>query len=165
MVGDSNTAKILGVDYVNRAHPTLGIEPLSLSDLLARVPPGHFAQPQRPNFHLLILVVSGGGTHFLDFERIACQPGTLLHVRPGQVQQFGRDQGLQAEVLLFTPESVLPETGIGEFLWFGALIDNVLPQGAGCLEERDLGYLRQTFDALDLEYRGTDGSLVSARTL
>ena len=103
-------ASILPVQFANRAKPSLGLEPLCLSDLLKRLPPAHFTVPQSPGFHLLLLATAGHGDHFVDFARVRCRTGTLIHVRPGQVQQFVLDQSLEATVLLFTPEFVLPTT-------------------------------------------------------
>src|SRR4051794_14715164 len=60
---------IFGVDYVNPKFPQLGIESLCLSELIRRVRPSHFASPQRPGFHLLMLFTFGRGDHFLDFRR------------------------------------------------------------------------------------------------
>ena len=100
---------IEGIRYLNRRFPKLGIEPLALSDLFRRVPPDHLDHPQRPAFHLLMLFSSGATTHFLDFERLRCTARTLLHVRPGQVQQFVPGAEAEATVLLFTPEFVQPD--------------------------------------------------------
>src|SRR5215216_2671017 len=99
---------IFRVDYENPKFPKLGIESLCLSELLKRVSPSHFASPQRPDFHLLMLFTAGSGDHFLDFRRVRCKPGTLVHARPGQVQQFVLGQKLEADVLLFTSEFILP---------------------------------------------------------
>src|ERR1700709_498459 len=70
---------IFGVNYANPKFPKLGIEWLRLSELLGRVLPGHFALPQRPGFHLLMLFTAGSGDHFLDFRRVRCKAGTLVH--------------------------------------------------------------------------------------
>jgi hypothetical protein len=94
---------IQGVRYFNRRFPKLGIEPLALSELFRRVPPAHFDHPQRPAFHLLMLFSSGATTHFLDFERLRCTAGTLLHVRPGQVQQFVPGADVEARSFSLRP--------------------------------------------------------------
>ncbi|MCK2242826.1 MULTISPECIES: AraC family transcriptional regulator [unclassified Crossiella] len=59
--------------------------------------------PQRIDFHLIALVTAGSGTHTVDFVPHECRPGTLLWVRPGQVQQFTADTGLQAALVFFAP--------------------------------------------------------------
>jgi AraC-like DNA-binding protein len=156
---------LMDVAFFNRRHPALGVELMALSDLLHRASAEHFVQPQRPRFHLLIMVTSGVGTHFLDFEQVACRPGTVLHVRPGQVQQFGRDAALEADVLLFTPEFILPEVAPQELPWFGSLIDNAVSEGVLQLRPRDRHYLHQGFKAIEVESRRSDGSALSARIL
>jgi hypothetical protein len=119
---------IFGVNYVNPKFPQLGIESLCLSELMRRVPPSHFASPQRPGFHLVMLFTAGSGDHFLDFRRISCKAGTLVHARPGQVQQFVLGQTLEADVLLFTPEFVFPASSAAYDRRSGILIDDVVPE-------------------------------------
>jgi AraC-like DNA-binding protein len=158
-------AAILPVAYVNPLYAALGIEHLRLSDLLGRIAPSHFALPQRPGFHLMLLVTAGRGHHFVDFRRIGCRSGTLIHVRPGQVQQFVLGQSLEAEVLLFTPEFILPATSAADTDSFGALIDDVVPDGGAQLGSAAASRLRRGFAAIEREYRTTDGSTLSARIL
>jgi len=123
---------ILGVGFENPTFPKLGIESLRLSELLSRASPNHFARPQRPGFHLLLLFTDGCGDHFLDFRRVSCNAGTLIHARPGQVQQFVLGQTLEADILLFTPEFLFP--AITEGARFGTLIDDVVPEGVAQLK-------------------------------
>lgn len=56
-----------------------------------------------------MLIESGRMEHEVDFERHRCGTGSLLHVRPGQVQRFLRDAGAAGWALLFTPEFVPPQ--------------------------------------------------------
>lgn len=99
----STSTHIGRITYFNRSHPELGIEAVSLRTLLTRVPTGHFDAPQRPEFHLLLLCQAGHSTHAVDFLPYEWSPWTLLHVRPGQVQQFNLRAGMKAQILLFTP--------------------------------------------------------------
>jgi len=50
----------------------------------------------RLEFHTLTLVTGGRGEHMVDFATYPCRPGTLLWVRPGQVQRFGPAGTLKA---------------------------------------------------------------------
>jgi hypothetical protein len=118
---------IFGVNYANPKFPKLGVEWLRLSELLGRVSPGHFALPQRPGFHLLMLFTAGSGDHFLDFRRVRCKAGTLVHARPGQVQQFVLGQKLEADILLFTSEFIFPAFSAADGA-FGTLIDDIVPE-------------------------------------
>ena len=154
---------ILGVGFENPTFPKLGIESLRLSELLSRASPNHFARPQRPGFHLLLLFTDGCGDHFLDFRRVSCSAGTLIHARPGQVQQFVLRQTLEADILLFTPEFLFPAITEGER--FGTLIDDVVPEGVAQLEPDASEALDSVISAIKRAYKKTDGSNVSAAIL
>ncbi|MGW0946599.1 AraC family transcriptional regulator [Streptomyces sp. NPDC002623] len=95
--------------YRNPARPDLGLEVLGFADLRDRLPGSEFNRVHRLDFHHLTLVHGGEGTAMVDFVDIPCGPGTLLHIRPGQVQRLatepdGRPAALDATVVLFTPE-------------------------------------------------------------
>ncbi|MGQ4360311.1 AraC family transcriptional regulator [Streptomyces sp. SAS_272] len=57
----------------------------------------------RVDFHTLTLITEGSGEHAVDFVTYPCRPGTLLWVRPGQVQSFVRPGTANGTHLLFTP--------------------------------------------------------------
>lgn len=57
----------------------------------------------RVDFHTLTLITEGSGEHAVDFVTYPCRPGTLLWVRPGQVQSFVRPGTADGTHLLFTP--------------------------------------------------------------
>jgi hypothetical protein len=152
----------LGVGYKNLRFPTLGIESLRLSELLSRMPPYHFSRPQRPGFHLLLLFTSGSGDHFLDFRRVSCRPGTLIHARPGQVQQFVLGQTLEADVLLFTPEFLLPAIVDAGGREVGTSIDDVVPDGVAQLEPDALEAMESVIAAISRAYKKTNGLNISA---
>lgn len=59
--------------------------------------------PQRPDFHLCILPLAGAVAHTVDFVDYACVPGTLLHVRPGQVHQWVPRDEMEAVCIIFGP--------------------------------------------------------------
>jgi AraC-like DNA-binding protein len=156
---------IQGVRYFNRRFPKLGIEPLALSELFRRVPPDHLDHPQRPAFHLLMLFSSGTTTHFLDFERFRCTAGTLLHVRPGQVQQFVPGAEVEATVVLFTPEFVLPDEAANHPLVRGSALDHAAARGAINLDADSYGRVCAGFAAVIDEYKRSDGSTTCANIL
>lgn len=78
-----------------------GFEIVGLATLHGRMRcPGEL---HRVGFHTLTLVTAGTGTRTVDFVTHPCRTGTLLWVRPGQVQRFG-DLGTTDGVhLMFTP--------------------------------------------------------------
>ncbi|MFD9388523.1 AraC family transcriptional regulator [Streptomyces collinus] len=57
----------------------------------------------RVDFHTLTLITEGNGEHAIDFVTYPCRPGTVLWVRPGQVQRFVRPGTANGTHLLFTP--------------------------------------------------------------
>lgn len=75
------------------------VEVLHLDYLTTRVPRAF----ERPEFHAFVLFTRGTCRHEIDFERIACRPGTLLHVRPGQVQRWHLRDGVEGLALVFQP--------------------------------------------------------------
>jgi AraC-like DNA-binding protein len=87
--------------------PGRGVDSLRLSDLRQHGS-DDLTRPQRAECHMLSLVSAGHGSHTVDFVRYPCRPGTVLWVRPGQVQQFGREPSLDATLLLFNSR-FLPE--------------------------------------------------------
>lgn len=94
-------------EYRNSQRPGKGIELFPFADLARRLTTATFSAPHRIDFHQLILVTAGNGGATVDFASHPCVPGTLLHVRPGQVQRLptasnGQPAQLDATVLLFT---------------------------------------------------------------
>lgn len=89
---------------------SLGIEPMRLAELRGKLDVDQFALPERVDFHLLLLVTHGHGKHAVDFVEYTLTPGTLVFVRPGQVQQWHPGSALEAELVLISPEA-LPQRG------------------------------------------------------
>ncbi|WP_316781566.1 AraC family transcriptional regulator [Streptomyces sasae] len=107
---DNNTgaAAIPGFGF-NPPHALVpGIEVTDLASLHRRVTDGGLQGVHRADFHSLTLVTQGSGEHTIDFVTYPCRPGTLLWVRPGQVQRFGPPDRMNGAHLLFTP--AFPET-------------------------------------------------------
>ncbi len=91
-----------------QAPAPFGVEVLTIAQLWTMAPPGYLASPQRPDFHLLLLVTGGATTHTLDFERHRLERGSALWVRPGQVQVFG--ERATGDLVLFQPDFLIPGT-------------------------------------------------------
>lgn len=89
----------------------VGIEVMRLSQLRCRIEPECLARPERIEFHMLLLVTSGNGQHTVDFEEYPLQPGTLIAVRPGQVQCWHPKEELEGLLILFEPSALLPGNG------------------------------------------------------
>jgi AraC-like DNA-binding protein len=87
----------------------LDVEVFTLSEFRRRVSEEHVKRAQRVEFHEILYVTAGRCTHMVDFEEWACRPGTLLVLRPGQVQRFDSDmRGCEGWLVLFRAD-FLPE--------------------------------------------------------
>lgn len=123
-----------------------------MRDLWGRGPESQFRSPGRPGFHHLFLCTAGRGSHTVDFQRFDLLPGTVLHVRPGQVHAFGWNRGMDGIALLFAPEALL--SGLG-----------AEPPSFLRLEGEAHAALERAFQDLLDEYARTDGGPLSVRTL
>jgi len=157
--------RIEGVRYRNARWPTLGIETLLLSELRKRVPAERLCSLQRPNFHHLILCLGGGqGCHRVDFEDLKMAPGTLIQVRPGQVQQFDATAKAEALLIIFAPEFMLPQSSRSGAEAEG-MIDLADWPNHLHLKARDAVIIRRACESIHEEYQLTDDSLLSRRLL
>ena len=95
--------------------PLLGFEALDLAEVRRRVPDDRLHRAHRAEFHTITLITQGSGEHTVDFVTYPCRPGTLLWVRPGQVQRFDRGTALGGRHLMFT-SAFPPETGVADGL-------------------------------------------------
>jgi AraC-like DNA-binding protein len=155
-----NMGQIEAVAYRNPVHPELDIEVFTLAELRRKLPERHSRERSRPDFHQLMLVTAGRTAHFLDFVRHQCLVGTVVHARPGQVQQFALSAGVQGHVVLFTPSFLLPEAATAS-----PLMDDVVPSGRLQLAESQRRRVADAFEALVVEYASTDGGPTSRRIL
>ncbi|WP_189932466.1 helix-turn-helix transcriptional regulator [Streptomyces aurantiogriseus] len=106
---ETGQAPVLERGYRNPTRPDLRLEVLTFADLVHRLPGEEFRRVHRLDFHHLALVHRGEGTGMVDFVARPCRPGTLLHIRPGQVQRLpttpdGAPADLDATIVLFTPD-------------------------------------------------------------
>lgn len=120
---------VIEIAYDNPDRSPAGIEVLTFAALKPRVKREVARRPSRLDFHQLMLVRGGEGSAMIDFVTYPCARGTLLHLRPGQVQRLpagddGRLADLDAVLLLFTADfpPPLPATrevldGFGPVAW------------------------------------------------
>ncbi|GGY50924.1 helix-turn-helix domain-containing protein [Streptomyces djakartensis] len=94
---------IPGFGFNPPSAPVPGIEITDLSALHRRVADGSLQRVHRADFHSLTLITQGSAEHTIDFVAYPCRPGTLLWVRPGQVQRFAEPGRMNGTHLLFTP--------------------------------------------------------------
>lgn len=85
-----------------------GVEVMSLRELRRRAPEGEFDAPQRPRFHSVYAIEEGAATHTVDFTAYPLSAGSVLWVRPGQVQQVGDLAAVDGTLVLFRPGFLAP---------------------------------------------------------
>ncbi|MET8976914.1 AraC family transcriptional regulator [Streptomyces sp. NPDC004539] len=100
------------LDFNPPAPRVPGFEIVGLADLRRRRRHG----VHRVDFHTLTLVTDGTGEHMVDFVTHPCRPGTLLWVRPGQVQHHTRPGTADGVHVLFTPAFPPPFSSAGRLL-------------------------------------------------
>jgi AraC-like DNA-binding protein len=102
--------------YVGFHNPRLakvGVEAMNLRELRGRVG-DTLEPPERVDFLLLLLVEEGRGAHMVDFAEYELQPGTVMLVRPGQVQQWRLKRSLQGQLVLVSAQALAPSIGRGQ---------------------------------------------------
>lgn len=110
--GRSNTPpKVKEVPFHNERLNALGIEPMSFETLRGKVPPAILRQPERVGFFMLMFVTGGQGIHGVDFTEWAIGPGSVVFVRPGQVQQWHPECDYRAELVLIAPTALPYRSG------------------------------------------------------
>ena len=100
---------ITPVHYNPPSSHGLDLEIFPVSMLRRRASVDQLRTAERIQFHLLICVTEGHCTHMVDFEPIACESGSLLMLRPGQVQRFDTTTDWQGWLVLFRPEFLQPK--------------------------------------------------------
>lgn len=113
-MGQTEQDAIRAVRYDPPPGVTGEIELTSLARMRARGGPHEFIAPQRLDFDLLIRIESGSTVHTVDFTGYPLEPGDLVWVRAGQVQQWGTIDDIEGPVFLFTPSAI--DTGTWELI-------------------------------------------------
>lgn len=91
----------------------VGVEVLALDHMRARAA-GVLELPERVEFHLLLWLQKGRVRHRVDFHDVTLQAGSVLFVRPGQVQQWFMRDDVQGRLLLFASEALAPSVARAE---------------------------------------------------
>lgn len=142
---------VIDIAFDNPDRSPAGLEVLTFQALKPRVKSSVARRPSRLDFHQLMLVRGGEGSAMVDFAAYPCTRGTLLHLRPDQVQRLpagadGRLADLDAVLLLFTADFPPPLTAVGEVL------DGFGPT-AYAIPSEDFDALDRAVTELEAEYR------------
>lgn len=106
--GTTVNADIQHLGYRPQAPYQLDLEVFTMADLRRRGSQEKVRTTHRYEFHTLVCVTQGECTQVVDFKSIACAPGSLLVLRPGQAHNYGHDDDWDGLNVLFRPEFVLP---------------------------------------------------------
>lgn len=69
----------------------------------------HFLGPQRPDFYQILLFKTGPGAHSVDLVRYPVTRGTVITLRPGEVQEWDTVAWPAAKIMLFQPSLLMPD--------------------------------------------------------
>lgn len=141
------------VRFENARLTALGIEPMTLAQLKRRVPAQRLGEAQRVDFFMLMLVTGGRGRHTVDFVDWPLAEGSLVVVRPGQVQQWHVAGEWTAQLVLIAPNTLPYRSGESlprelDLLAFDEWSPCIVPDGEGrAMIESGLQQLWRDFDA------------------
>lgn len=88
----------------------LGVEAMSFSYLFKRTTVRALSLPERVHFYMLMFITDGRGRHTVDCHTSPISAGSLILVRPGQVQQWHVETRYAAEIVMFDPIALQPAT-------------------------------------------------------
>ncbi|WP_329403684.1 helix-turn-helix transcriptional regulator [Streptomyces melanogenes] len=137
---ESGQRDVIDIAYDNPDRLHAGIEVLTFDALKPRLKRSVARRPSRLDFHQIMLVRGGSGTAMVDFVTYPCARGTLLHLRPGQVQRLpygtdGRPAKLDAVLVMFTADFPPPLPATREVLdGFGPVAWHLPPDGIDAFE-------------------------------
>lgn len=83
---------------------------LTLHDIRQRAPKTLIA-PQRVGFCFLMLIQEGTCRHTIDFVDYELRPGSVVFLRPGQVQQWHMHDQMQGLIVLVADQNMMPSIG------------------------------------------------------
>lgn len=106
----------LDVAFQPSQHPLLPVEVLTRAEVRDKAGPTEMRSRQRVHFHVLVVCFRGEGVHHVDFESVNMEPGTLLHIHPGQVQEYQFEPDFDAHMIVYRPD--LHRTFIPGQEWF-----------------------------------------------
>ncbi|XQW84269.1 helix-turn-helix domain-containing protein [Thalassotalea piscium] len=97
--------KVPKIEFTPKAHKNIGIEIVKLSEIykLFDNNSAHFiAKPHRINFHSLLYVTTGHGTHFIDFNTYTISAGSVVFINKNQTHAFDLKNRPQGKLIIFT---------------------------------------------------------------
>jgi AraC-like DNA-binding protein len=102
-------ASLRDTQFANQRLASLGIELMRLSELKRRTTASQRAKPERVEFFMLWQTLHGNSRHSVDFVDFEVSEGSLVFVRPAQVQQWHVEGPMEGWILLVEPAALLPD--------------------------------------------------------
>lgn len=105
-MANDKSSSIPSIEFHPHAVTNIGVELLEISSLYSRLHELIFDPfaPHRVQFHHLIYITEGVGTHFIDFNRHPVRAGSFLFVNKHQIHAFDSENQPQGLMILFTQE-------------------------------------------------------------
>ncbi|MBK7539271.1 MAG: AraC family transcriptional regulator [Myxococcales bacterium] len=107
MVKSRQQAKNLEeVSFHFHGRPAALVECVPLPGLHARGTPASWERLQILRFHIWLVITVGHHQHLVDFHRVRCQAGSVLHIGPGQIHRWDWSGHRQGYALLLGPAAL-----------------------------------------------------------
>ncbi|WP_370298558.1 helix-turn-helix domain-containing protein [Pontibacterium sp.] len=143
--------------FENSKLNAIGVEVLTFGDLMKKVPDERLTIPERVELYLLLMVTSGNLVHTLDFVDYKLPAGSLVVVRPGQVQQWHPTTEAEAQIVLVDPTALPFDAAVSHTRELELLtLFDWQPQTQ--LSHELQTKLEQVTDRLESDIAGFDGS-------
>jgi len=88
------------LDYRPAGAYSLDIEIFSVSNLRKRVSQEQMQLPHQYAFGMMMLIMEGECTHWIDFHPVSCKAGSLVTLSPGQVHRYGNEKNWEGWIIL-----------------------------------------------------------------
>jgi AraC-like DNA-binding protein len=161
--GGQPPSGVRSVAYPDWDNTGLGVQCLDTEAIRHHFSREYLVDPRRADFHVVLLFVGDSGFHSVDSTRYAVSRGSLLLVRPGQVQEWDTVNWPRAKILVFRSTFLLPERPEHR--------DSVLPPAVGSwpvalsLDGPDLALVEASMEEIEREIAHTHGSALAAPLL
>lgn len=99
--------KIPKIKFSPKNHKEIGIEIIELSEIYEDSTSeivSFAAKPHRIQFHNLLYISEGHGTHFIDFNTYTIQAGSVVFINKNQIHAFDFINKPQGKLIIFTDE-------------------------------------------------------------
>lgn len=99
--------KIPQIKFNPKSHKDIGIEIIDLSEIYKRSNDeglSFIAKPHRIEFHNLLYITQGSGTHFIDFNTYSVQANSVVFINKNQIHAFDLINQPQGKLIIFTEE-------------------------------------------------------------